>query len=952
MEHISLSKKPNRMNLNHIKIALLAGAMIAGIGRVSAQSQPAAKRSDTPSAEHVIPGTSAKVDRMLATSPVSAVTGDEISIPAANLNNMLFGRLPGLIVSQGNGEPGYDAATLNIRGAATYNNSSLPVYVDGFMTDMSYFQFLSPSEIESIEVLKDAAALAPLGMRGANGALWVTTKRGRAGLPQVRINLTGGIQQPMNLQKPLGTNEYTRLYNEALSNDNGNVWSPFYNEGNVASLPDVDWYDEVIRETTPFTNADVSVSGGDEKVRYFVLFGYMGQRGLYDTPTNDTLANSGINRYNIRTNLDMNLFDFLEAKVDVGGRIEDRRYPNRSAGDLWNELARYPSSIYPVRNDDGTWTGTPIYNFNPRASIEALGRNSTHDRTLQANFMLKERLDFLLEGLYVSQSMSLSNWTRDGASNTRNYSRWIDGVQQTTDNDSPYSRGEDYGQNQWNWQHYKGEIGYDGSCGSHNFSASAGVLYNVYKTDFNQNGAAGQLIEYRHMTVSGVVNYDFYRRYVVTVPFSFDGSDNYRPGNRWGFYPALGLGWVASNEEFMQGSHTVDFLKLRASAGKNGWDPMKEMRYLYEGYYNDRGGLNAGNTSHGWLGGTALGYLPNPDIFAETSVKYDAGIETRLWNKLDATVDLFLEKRSGIVTQDWMIPGASGVDNPPYRNIGKMTNKGFEVELTWSDRIGDLSYAISGMTSYNTNRIDYMAEVVTVPAAARTGNRLNAMFGYLADGFYDWENFDMSGNLKEDQPKPTFGMVQPGDIRYRDLNGDMMIDENDQTAIGDSYLPKMQYAFTLAAAFRGFDLFALLQGAAGRDVNLLDAPLQNVALRDNGNVYAIAKERWAYYPEQGIDTRRTATYPRLSLEGNSNNYLASTLWRRNGDFLKLRNVELGYTFTRPSLKKVGISGIRVYFSGINLLTVSELMREYDIDPEVLSGHTAMKSYNLGLTVTF
>ena len=258
----------------------------------------------------------------------------------------------------------------------------------------------------------------------------------------------------MNLQKPLRTGDYTRLYNEALSNDNGNVWTPYYTADQVARLPDVDWYREVTKKATPYTDADVSVSGGDKTVRYFVLFGYMGQRGIYDTPTNDTLANAGIDRYNIRTNLDMNLFGFLEAKVDVGGRIEDRRYPNRAAGDLWNDLAKYPSSVYPVRNPDGTWTGTPIYNFNPLASIKALGRNSTHDRTLQANFQLKERLDFLVEGLYLSEAMSLSSWTRDGASNTRNYSRWLDGVQQTTDNDTPYTRGEDSGQNQWTWQHY------------------------------------------------------------------------------------------------------------------------------------------------------------------------------------------------------------------------------------------------------------------------------------------------------------------------------------------------------------------------------------------------------------------------------------------------------------------------------------------------------------------
>lgn len=945
------------MNPNSIKYALLRGAALAtlavgGTGPLAARNDARFEKSDTTASEYVIPGTSARTTRELTTASAAGVTGAEVSIPSANINNMLFGRIPGLVVMQNNGEPGYDAATLSIRGAATYNNSSLPVYVDGFQTDMAYFQFLSPSEIESIEILKDAAALAPFGMRGANGVIWVTTRRGEIGRPRVTVNVRGGVQQPISLQKPLRTGDYTRLYNEALSNDNGNVWSPYYTEAQIGELPDVDWYDEVVRKVTPYTDADVSVSGGDKTVRYFVLFGYMGQRGLYDTPINDTLANAGIDRYNIRTNLDINLFNFLEAKIDVGGRIEDRRYPNRSAGNLWNEMAKYPSSIYPVRNEDGSWTGTPIYNFNPLASIKALGRNSTHDRTLQANFQLRERLDFLVKGLYLMESMSLSSWTRDGASNTRNYARWLNGVKQTTDNDTPYTRGEDNGQNQWTWQHYNAAIGYDGTFGRHTLSASAGVLYNVYKTDFSANGSAGKMIEYRHMTINGAVNYAYADRYVATFSFAADGSDNYKPGNRWGFYPSLGVGWIASNEEFLRESRAVDFLKLRASVGKNGWDPFGEKRYLWEGYYTGRGGLNTGNSSHTWHGGTALSYLPNPDIFAEKSMKYDLGIDLRLWRRLSLNVDLFLEKRSGIVTQDWMIPGASGIDNPPYRNIGEMTNKGFEVQLAWADRVGDFGYSVSGMASYNSNRIDYMAEVVTVPTAARTGQRLDALFGYVADGFYDWEDFDASGNLKEGLPKPTFGAVQPGDVKYRNLNGDMVIDENDQTVIGDSYLPKLQYSFTLAASYKGFDLFALFQGAAGRDVNLLDAPLQNVAFRDNGNVYEIARGRWAYYPEQGIDTRATATYPRLSLEDNSNNYRNSTLWKRSGDFLKLRNVELGYTFAQPSLSKAGISKIRVYVSGVNLWTVSPLMRDYDIDPEILSGHPALKSYNLGLSVIF
>lgn len=882
----------------------------------------------------------------------SEISGDELAMPATTINNMLFGRIPGLMVMQSNGEPGYDAATLSIRGVATYNNASIPVFVDGFQTDLSYFQYMSASEIESIRVLKDAASLAPFGMRGANGVIWVTTKRGNIGKPKISVNIRSGFQQPVTLQKPLGTSRYASLYNEAYSNDNGNIWNPRYTDEMIASMPDVDWIDEVTKEVTPLTEADFSVSGGNNKVRYYVMFGYMGQRGIYDVPVNDTLSNSSINRYNIRTNLDIDFSEWLTAKVDVGGRIEDRRYPNRAAADLWSDLAKYPTSVYPVKNEDGTWTGTPVYNNNPVASINALGLNSTHDRTLQANFELKEKLDFILKGLYLKESISLSSWTRDGAGNTRNYSRWYNGLQQTTDNDTPYSRYEDSGQGQWVWNHYQGQLGYDAVFGRHMISSFAGVLYNMYKTDINSNGDAGQMIDYRHMTVNGAVDYNYDNRYLARIAYSVDGSDNYMPGNNWGFYPSASFAWMLSNESFLKQSSIVNTLKISASTGLTGWDPFGEKRFLWESYYSGKGGLNTGNGTPTWHSGTDLMYIPNPDIFAESSWKTDLRLETLLWGRLTADINFFIEKRSGIVTQDWTIPGASGITNPAYKNIGEMTNRGFDLMLGWNDRIGDFSYGINAIASFNDNVIDYMAEIITVKSAALTGNRHNSLFGYVAEGFYDWEDFDAEGYLKSDRPVPTFGEVRPGDIRYSDINGDGFIDENDQKVIGGSYLPKLQYSFTLSASYKGFDISAFFQGAAGRDINLLDAPYQNIAFRDNGNVYSIAEGRWAYYPELGIDTRSVATYPRLSLEDNSNNYRNSTLWIRNGDFLKLRNIEIGYTFPDRWMSGSGISSFRIYLSGVNLFTFSPLMKEYSIDPEVLSGHPAMKSYNFGLSLIF
>lgn len=900
---------------------------------------------------YTIPGTSMMIKKEWSTSAISSASGEEISMPTSSLNNMLFGKLPGLTVQGTTGEPGYDAATLNIRGIGTYNSADIPIFVDGFQTNMSFFQYLSPGEIESVSILKDAAALAPFGMRGANGVIWVTTKRGNVGKPTIQFQTRFGLQQPISINKPLGTAQYSKLYNEAVSNDNGNIWSPIYSEQDILNAPNVDWFDETLRDYTPYTDVDLSLKGGNNIARYFVFMGYMNQNGLYDVPTNDTLANSGIRRFNVRTNLDINLFDIFEAKIDLGGRIEDRHYPNRASGDIWNDMARYPSNIYPVKNIDGTWTGTPVYPNNPVAETNSTGRVSTHDRTLQANFSLKEKLDFLVKGLYLKESVSFSNWTRDGASNWRTYARYIDGVQQTTDQNTPYSRTEDNGTNQWSWQHLSGTIGYDNTFGKHRISSSVNILHNTYKTDLSNNGDAGMMLNYKYMNIGGGINYVYDERYVGEFGFSFSGSDNYKPGNKWGFYPSLSMAWIISNEAFLKKNMIIDFLKLRFSVGKTGWDPMGTKRYLYQTYYQSGGGLYVGNDAPTWKNGLGLLYEPNSAIFAEQSMKYNIGLNMKLIQKIDWIFDAFLEKRSGIVSQDLMMPSTYGVE-PLYRNVGKVTNKGFETEIIFSDKIGSFDYYLTGSVTYNTNKIDYMSEVITSAAAARTGHRIGALFGYEAERFYDISDFDINGDLNENLPIPTLGNVQPGDIKYKDQNGDFIIDENDKIQIGNPTFPECSYSFGLGGNVRGFDFKILFQGTAGRDINLLDAPLQNIAFRDNGNVYRIAEGRWAYYPDQGIDTRLVATYPRLSTEDNNNNYVNSTLWKRNGDYLKLRNVEIGYSLPEKWLSKIGINHTRVFLQGVNLLTISKLMKDYDMDPEVLSGYPAMKSYNIGVTVNF
>lgn len=952
----------NNMNIKHMRRVFLIVLFLLGIfprvdGTIRAQghSDVAPDSVLVTTERPPEPGALFQVDPILSTSSVYTATGDRLYMtPAANLTNALYGVFPGLFVLQGSGEPGNDAAALRIRGIGTYNVPDVTLFVDGFQTDIDYLQYLAPGEIETISVLKDAAALAPFGMKGANGVLWVTTRRGWVGSPSVQVQFRTGLQEPVHINKPLDSFGYASLYNEAVSNDNGRVWTPAYSEAQLDAYRNnrgvnVDWYDSVLRQNTPYSDADVSVRGGDQHARYFAYVGYLNNRGLYDVGIDDTHSNARHERLTMRANLDFDLFEIFEGRVNLGGRIEDRGYPNYDGSALWTNLARYPTNIYPVKNENGTWTGTPVYPDNPVASVSELGYTSNHDRAVQANFYLKERLDAITPGLYLSQGMSFNNWQRGSAGKSRNYARYLGDEQQTTDQNTNYSVWDDSGTRQWHWTQTTVTAGYQQQFGRHALHTAAEFLSDIRKVDASANGAAGVNTTYAHMNIGGRAHYVYDNRYVAEVGFAFSASDNFAPSNRWGVYPTVSAAWIVSNESFYGLQGQIDFLKLRASGGKSANDLFDGRRYLYQPYYIYSGGFNTGTSDLNWRSGLIEPYVPNPDIFAEESMKYNLGIDTRLFGRMDLTVDAFLDKRTGIITQDLTLGAPFGAA-APYRNVGEVTSKGLEASLDYHGKIGGVGYSLGGFATYSTNNIDYMAEVITVPEAARTNNPIGSPFGLEAIGFYDIDDFDADGSLKDNLPVPDFGAVQPGDIRYNDVNGDGRIDQWDEVRIGDPYLPTLMYAFSVGADYRGFDVHLVFQGAAGRFVNLLDAWHQTVAFVNNGNAYELAMDRWAYYPEQGIDTRAEAKYPRLTARENNNNYRNSTFWMKGGDFLRLRTVEVGYTLSNTIASKLRFQSMRVFVNAANVFTLSGLLKDYNIDPETMSGYPALRSVAGGIRV--
>ena len=896
------------------------------------------------------------------TGAISTASGDQLyKTENANLSNTFAGAFTGLAVMQGSGELGNNTAKWLVRGMGSYGVgswSTAKIFVDGFEVNKEYMAAITPAEIEKVEILKDAAALALYGERGGNGVIKITTRRGVEGKPTVTARVRYGLQAPASLLKPLGSYEFASLYNQAVSNDNGMVWSPAYTQEQLDAYKngkgvDVDWYGQAMRSFGQFRDADIILNGGSKDARYNINLDYLGNSGLLAAKNTDSTRNLGYDRFNMRANLDFNVLKIFEVRFDMGGRIEMLHRPNYAISSLFTNLAYYPSNVYDVFDDDAHehLSGTAVYPNNPYASVNELGWYSYKGRSLQTNLAVRERLDMIAKGLYLEEAVSLYSYTLSTYSKTKNYARWFGGNTTTTDQTTTITASGYGSGGMQDWKQGRVTLGYDKETGPHYISAAVNGNVSAYKGDGYFS------YKYNTLNLNGFLRYDYNHKLIVEAAFSEFGNDAYAPGHRWAFYPTGSIAWVVLDND-------TSFLKLRGSAGLSGFsdsgatsvlaDYSSNGRYLFKDYYTYSyiGSFYMGAGTPSWQSTLVPMFVPNEDAHAEKSLKFNVGLDVRAGG-FSLTADAFLDKRSDILTLDNSLMGYYGKQYS-FSNIGKMTNKGFEVEMAYEGGNGDFGYRINGNVTYAHNTVDYMAEVATANAfSAATGRPYGTYIGLVADGFYGIDDFDDAGNLRSGLPLPAFGSVQPGDVKYLDLDKNGVVDQNDVTKIGRSWVPEWSFAFGGRLAWKGFDLECLFQGLAGVSANLLDNWTQTVAFVDNGNAYPIAKGAWAYYPTEGIDNRANATYPRLTTQGNSNNYRTSSLWIKDASFLKLRNVELGYTFKTQDPDKAGVKAFRCFVNGQNLLTFSPLLQEWGRDPENLSGlYPTLKSVNAGIAITF
>ena len=957
--------------------------------------------------EVVVVGYTKQRKETMIGSVATITTKDLTQSPTANINNARAGRLPGLIVNQyAGGEPGVDQSELFIRGKATYGNQSAIVIVDGIERDMSY---LAPDEIETFTILKDASATAAYGIRGANGVIVITTKRGKAA-EKATVNLKAsiGINQPIGFPEYLGSADYATLYNEARLND-AKMTGADISSLNLFSQQaidnfrrakgdnsdglgyDWDYYDFAFK---PGLQEDVSLSirGGTDKVRYYVLANYFSQGGNYKySNAGEYDSQTKFTRYNFRSNIDININRYLSTRLDLGARITDRNAPGTTAGRLMTICATQPPYLpilveenahpqneeYIQQNPRGMLYGDNIYRYNLLGELSRTGYLNEKNTYLNGSFAMNLDMEFLTKGLKAEVMFSYD--ASEGRWINRKLDTYKDGYREypkyatfmPIEGSDAYMAGGHY------TGAYKTGNKYDidqtiGNGFSHN--ASDGRTYIQARLDYNRlfsnrhevtamllanrgNRTVNNELAYHSQGITGRFAYYYNQKYLMEFNFGYNGSENFAPGKRYGFFPAGSIGWVVSEEEFMKKASWIDFLKVRASYGLVGSDNVSS-RFPYLAFYGGGSGYDFGNNFGTNVGGTSEGNLANANLTWEKARKLNVGIDfTTLNQRLALTIDAFYEYRFDIIT-DMNSDGIMGYPDivgkdAALQNLGEVSNRGVDIELSWNDKIGkDFRYYIRPNLTFSRNRLEYKAEVARKNSWRKeTGKRLYENFVYVFDHFVaDQEEADRLNKIGY-QP---WGQLIPGDVVYKDLDRNGVIDDEDRTAMGNPRSPELMFGIPFGFQYKNFDFSVLLQGATKSSILLNGAAVFDFPQFEQDKIGRVKKmhlDRWT--PE----TAATAKYPALHYGTHDNNKNGnSSLFLYDASYLRLKNVEIGYNVSPKLLRKFHVQQARIYVQGLNLLTFDKL-GDVDIDPETKSGDGAswypiQKVFNFGIDITF
>ncbi|MFC2711392.1 TonB-dependent receptor [Hoylesella oralis] len=909
----------------------------------------------------------------------SVTTKDLVQTPQANISNMLVGKMPGLIAMQRSGAPGEDGSTLLIRGVSTFTENTAPlVMIDG--VERPNYNGIDPNEIESISILKDASATAIYGVRGANGVILITTRKGKLGKPRLSYSGNVAIQKPTAIPSYLNSADYATLYNEALKNDaytSGATYTPRFSDEDIRLYrdgtdpifhPNMDWTGDFLRKTTLRTQHNFNLSGGTDRVKYFVSAGFYAQQGMYNHTKidKDHDVNAHDARYNFRSNLDFKITQDFSASLQLAAQIENVRTPGAGNSTIWREISwSNPLSSPGLINGKVVRLQDVLGEQNPWMIL--LGNGFDYDSKNNVNTTL--RLDYdlsriLLKGLSVHGSMSYDSYYYSRKSFRKSIQYYV--AQRDPANldnilylpkeeETVWSAKSGYGKNRKVYM----ELGihYDHSFGQHHTTAL--LLYNQSKY---YSPSLQYLVPNAYQGIVGRVTYDYASRYLAEFNMGYNGTENFAKGRRFGFFPAVSAGWVISEESFFPKNDYLVFLKLRATYGEVGNDKIGGDRFLYlpssygEASNNTLYQYNFGDVSSPNNSRMIIeNKIGNPYLTWEKAKKFNFGVEMNFFkNHLTMSLDIFKERRNNILANRNTQPMIIGANLPAY-NMGEMENKGCELDVNYRSNIRDFRYWARFNYSFARNKVLFKDEVPKKYAyQMETGRRVNQFYGLLFDGYYNsWEEINAL-----DRPVSAWSSnkLQPGDVKYIDVNQDGKIDDYDRVPVGYSPIPEIIYGFSLGFNWKGFDMSALFQGASNVSIKYFGRSLWPF-INGHESAKSLILERWT---QERYENGEPISFPRLSLSPNKdtdNNYKDSDLWIRDASYLRLKNIEVGYTFGKKLVKPLGVESIRLYVSGTNLITWSDVI---DLDPEApsrsgnveINTYPLQKIYNIGININF
>lgn len=913
--------------------------------------------------------------------------GDLKHYTSSNLSNTLAGNVPGVLAFQTSGQPGKNTSEFWIRGISTFGaSSSALILVDGFERDN--LDELNIEDIESFTVLKDASATAIYGSKGANGVVLITTKRGKAG----KINVNGKFETSYNTRtitpEFVGTGEYIDLLNEArITRSLGAAYSEaekelFLNGLDPDLYPNVDWKDLLLKDGAFSYRANVNLSGGGNTSRYYASIAYVEDQGMYKT--DETLrdkydTNANYKRWNYRLNVDIDITPTTVLKLGVSGDLNKRNSPGLGDNLVWGQLFGYNNILSPVMYSNGYVPqiniGRDDNHVNPWVSATQTGYNEEWTNNLYSNASLEQNLDFVTKGLKFTARFGYDTYNFNKISHMRSPATY-------------HANGRDDNGNII-WDQIRNESDMTQSSSNEgsrrefielllNYNRQFAKVHNVganfrFTQDTNiqtQNLGSDikNSVSRKNMALAGQITYNYANRYFIDGNFGYNGTENFADGHRWGFFPAFSVAWNVAEEPWVRKvAPWMDMFKIRYSYGKVGNDAIMDggnrvrFPYLYTLDYlthtDDNGNIvkdniyNFGTSNYtNIFNGIHYTQLAARGVTWEVARKSDVGIDLVLFNnKFSMTVDYFYEKRTGQYSRRNFIPSMAGFESSPWANVGAVRVNGFDGNFSYNQKFGEVDLTVRGNITYSKNEVLVADEQFnTYPYQYSAGYRVNQQKGLIALGlFKDWEDIRNS-------PEQTFGDYMPGDIKYKDVNGDGKVDGGDVVAIGATSRPNLIYGLGFSVRWKDFDFNLHFQGAGKSDVQILG---KNVfAFRENqwGNVFkGMVDDRWISADISGTTATENpnASYPRLTYGANNNNEQASTFWLRDMSYLRLKNLDFGYTLPKSIVNKIHFNTVRFYITGTNLLTWSD----FDTwDPESLQdrgeAYPLTKSVTVGVQV--